>query len=206
MFGLVYTALVSIGLIFHSHKEEKKNKKCKLLYQNPDGMTYTDSKGRSRLLSNDKLVFYTKNKNGDYILEDESGYVYKNFSEDERKENLNIQRQCALNNQDTTFCIDDNDRHEDWVCQGKRFQDLKTGEIYVIRCINYKYYYMNILNGMLVRETDWQKKKDELYNNVKWYSNYGVNIESFNEKQKDVKNQSLLFRDFEYSFLCNYYK
>ena len=206
MFGLIYTIFVSIGAIFHSSKENKENEKGKTLFKQPNNLTYIDTKGRSRLLSNDEIVFYTHDKYGDYVLEDESGYVYENFSEEKRIKELNKRKEKALKNAETTYCIDDNNHRKDWTCKGKRFVDFKTGDIYVIRYINYKYYYMNISNGMLVRKTDWQINQDELKKNIKTYLNDNLNIDDFNEKQIDVKNESLLFRDFDYNSSCDRYK
>ena len=78
-------------------KETKENKECKNIYKHKDGLTYTDSKGSTRLISNDELVFYTHDKNGDYILENMSGYVYRNFSEEKR--NMKIMNEKCLKNQ-----------------------------------------------------------------------------------------------------------
>lgn len=206
MFGLIYTIFVSIGAFFHSLKENKENEKGKTLFKHPNNLTYIDTKGRSRLLSNDEIVFYTHNKNGDYILENESGYVYKNFSEEMRVQNLNERRENSLKNQESTYCIDENNHCKDWVCKGKRFKDFNTGDIYVIRYIKYKYYYMNVSNGMLVRKTDWQIKQDELKKNIKTCLNDNLNIDEFNNNQIKIKNSSLLFRNFDYNSSCDRYK
>ena len=81
MFGVIYTLFASIGCLVNATKESNENEKCKTLNRSKDGLTYIDIKGNTRLLSNNDLVFYTYNKYGDYVLEDASGYIYKNFTE-----------------------------------------------------------------------------------------------------------------------------
>ena len=204
IFGIIYTIIVSIGAFFHSINKSIDNEKNKTIYKHPNGMTYIDTKGRSRLLSNDELVFYTYDRNGNYVLEDVSGHIYRNFSEEKRSQELNERKEKAMSNKETTYCIDDDNHRKDWVCKGKRFKDFKTGEIYVIRYIKYKYYYINISNGMIVRKTDWQIKQDK--KNIKKYLNDYLDIETFNKKQKNIQNKQMLFRDFEYNSSCDYYK
>ena len=204
--GFIFLAVICIGVVIHLLKEKSANLECKEKYRHPDGLTYTDAKGHSRLVSNDKMVFYTHDKNGDYILEDEMGYVYKNYTAEEKQIKFKQNREMAINSSESTFSADEDNHQKDWICKGRRYTDIQTGEVYVIRYINYKYYYMNISNGLLVRETDWQLKNDETHLNLKWYAKYGVNIEEFNRKQKDVTDKTLLFRNFEYNSSCDYYK
>lgn len=207
IFGLIYTIIVSIGALFHIINENLENEENKEIYKHKDGMTYIDTRGRSRLLSNNELVFYTYDKNGDYVLEDISGNIYKNFSKEERENELNKRIKKALDNSETTYCVDDDNHRKDWVCKGKRFKDFQSGDVYVIRYIKHKYYYMDISNGMIVRKTDWQIRKDEdTDKNIKTYLDDYLDIELFNQKQKEIQNQQMLFRDFEYNISCDYYK
>lgn len=202
MFGIIYTLFTSIGLLINSLKESKENEKCKSLYKNKDGLTYIDIKGNSRLLSNNDLVFYTYDKNGDYVLEDISGYIYKNFSEEQREKKQKYFKEKSIKNGDSTYCISENNHKKDWICKGKRFMDIKTNDIYVIRFLNGKYYYMNINDGKVVKKTDWQIKKDHetiLDNSL----NKGIDIKTFNKRQSIIQDKSLLFRDYEYNFLCD---
>lgn len=206
MVGFIYFAVIGVGLLIHFINENKENEENKKRYRHPNGLTYIDNKGRSRLLSNDKLVFYTHDKNGDYILEDVSGHVYRNFSEEKRVKWLNDEKKRAIENKESTYCLDDNNHRKDWTCKGKRFVDLKTGNIYVIRYIKYKYYYMDISTGLLVRKTDWQIKKDDLQQGCRLHLDNNLNVEAFNERQRLVQDRHMLFRDFEYNSSCDYYK
>lgn len=201
MLGITYAIIVSIGSFFYTVKNNNENEKNKEKYRHPNGMTYIDIKGRSKLISNNELVFYTHDKNGDYILEDASGNVYRNFSKEERKQRLNERKKNSQNNNETTYCIDDDKHQNDWICKGKRFKDFQTGDIYVVRCINYKYYYMNISNGMVVRKTDWQIKQEDKKTYLK-----DLDIDSFNRNQGRITNKQLLYRNFDYNYFCDRYK
>lgn len=204
IFGLIYTIVVSIGAFFHTANVNKENEENKIRYRQPDGLTYFDVNGRTRFLSNNELAFY-RHRNGDYVLEDMAGRVYRNFSEEQRIKECNERKEKALSNSETTYCIDNNDHRHDWVCKGKRFKDFETGDIYVVRFLKFKYYYINISNGMIVRETDYQRKLDEYkkMKNAKIYSFEGVDIEEFNEKQKTVQDKNKLYRDYDYTSDCD---
>lgn len=208
IFGLLYTAIVSIGAYLHSVNESAENEKNKKLYKHSNGLTYIDTKGRSRLLSNNEIVFYTNDKNGDYVLADSCGNIYRNFSEEKRTQECCELKKTASKNRETTYCCDNNNHSKDWECKGKRFKDFETGDVYIIRCINNKYYYMNMSDGLIVRKTDWQLKQDEKMKNVKSYFLNELDIESFNKKQKEVdaQNKRMLYRDFEYNSFCDNYK
>ena len=203
MWGLFYSTFISIGVIINKFKKEKENKDCKILYRNIDNLTYTDREGKTRLLSDDSLVFYVLKKKGEYILEDATGKTIYNFSNSKREKKIKKNKEEAVLNKKSTYCIDDNSHKYDWIKKGKRFKDLETGNIYIIRYINHKFYFMDINTGFLIRETDWQKQSD--YKKKNNQNNYGVNIKQFNNKQKEIKNLTLLFREFDYNSSCDYY-
>ena len=199
MFGVLYTIFVSIGLFFHKLKESAENTENKTKFKNPDGLTYIDTRGSSRLLSNDEMVFYMHDKNGDYVLKNASGHVYKNFSEEKRNKFVEESLQRAKINNETTYCIDDDDHDSTREIKGRRFKDFKTGAIYVIRRINYKYYYMDISTGMIVRKTDYQIREDEKEKKLGFEDDpsksieytRGGSIDAFNEKQKEFKTNGI---------------
>lgn len=206
MFGIIYSLLLSAGVVKNKIEEKIENDKCKVMYENSDGLTYTDSKGHSRLMSNNEMVFYGLDKNGDYVLENLSGNIIKNYSLEKRNNKLNKEKQLAIETTASTYCIDNDNHKNDWICQGKRFKDIKTGDIYVIRCIKHKYYYMDIKNGFLVRKTDWQIQKDKTEITHRLL-NYDVDINEFNKNQKAISNKPhLLFRNFDYNTTYDYYK
>ena len=213
MLGLLYTAIVSIGALAYKANRSKENKENKIKFRHPDGLTYVDITGRSRLLSTDEIVFYTYDNNGDYVLKNISGHVYRNFSEEKRIDKQKQKKEEALERCDTTYCIDDNDHRKDWNCKGKRFKDFKTGDVYVIRCINYTYWYLNIETGMIVRKTDWQLKHDEemkkspVYKDSDLYEKiYHVDVDALNEKRKGTQDKWEFYLDYKYNLNCNMYK
>lgn len=206
MFGAIYTLFTSIGLLVKASKEADENEKCRSLFRNKDGLTYIDTKGNTRLLSNNDLVFYTHDKNGDYVLENVSGYIYKNFSKEQRIAKQKELKLEAINNEDSTYCISEDNHKKDWICKGKRFIDMKTNDVYVIRCLNGKYYYMDINNGKIIRKTDWQIKKDQEVTTDYYSFDKGIDIEAFNKRQETIQDKTLLFRNYEYNSSCDYRK
>lgn len=204
MFGLVYSLFVSIGAAIHKTNQRKENEENKIKFRNPDGLTYVDIKGQSRLIHNDELVFYV-HENGDYVLKNIHGYIYKNFSQEIREKELRERILLAKKNNETTYAIDSNNHDREWICKGRRFKDFKTGEIYIIRYINYKYYYMRISDAMLIRKTDWQIAYEEK-NKGKIFMFDDVNIEEFNKTQKTITDKYMLYREHEYNSSCNTYK
>lgn len=212
MFGLIYSLFTSIGCAIYKRKEYEENQENKVKYRHPDGLTYVDTKGRSRLVSNDEVVFYTW-QNGDYVLERMNGSIIKNFSLEKRKNQINENLQKALANNETTYCIDENN-HEKERCKGKRFKDLKTGETYVIRRLKYTYWYLNIDTGMIVRKTDWQLKYDEYskttpafkHNPEQYNQIYYIDVEDLNERRKETNDPWVFYLDYEYRTDCDTYK
>lgn len=190
-------------MYLHLIKDSKENENNKIIFKHPDEITYVDTKGRSRLISNDEIVFYTF-KNGEYVLTNASGCIYKNFSKEKKEKELYKIKEKNLKNKESTYCIDNNNHKKDWICKGKRFKDFITGDIYVIRYINYKYYYLNTVDGTIVRKTDWQKEQDK--KNIKSYLQNDLNIEEFNKQQLNIQDKQKLFRNYEYNFYCDYYK
>lgn len=212
MFGLFYSLFVSAGCVVHKHNEYKENQENKIKYRHPDGLTYVDTKGQSRLISNDEIVFYTW-KNGDYVLERMNGIVIKNFSAEKRHKQVEENEKKAIAHKETTYCIDEN-THEKERCKGKRFKDFATGDIYVIRCLNYTYWYLNIDTGMIVRKTDWQLKHDEksknspafCHNPEQYDRMWHVDVDKINNRQLNKENLWEFYLDYKFNDNCNIYK
>ncbi len=213
MLGFVYTLFVSIGAVIHKTKQNKENEENKVKFQNPDGLTYVDIEGKSRFLSNNEVGFYTYDRNGDYVLEDASGYIYKNFSKEKKEKEQTKRYTEAIKNNETTYCIDDNDHKNDWYCKGKRFKDVQTGDIYVIRRLNYTYWYLNITNGMIIRKTDWQLKQDKIMKSSHNFKDktlydeiYYIDVNDFNKRRYGTQNKSEFYLDHKYNFDCDLHK
>lgn len=178
MFGIlltfITTMLKTVGSVLESH-ENNINKK---VYKHSDGLTYTDNKGRARLSKNNHIALYRTNySNGkkDWILEDvETHEIIKNFTKEKEIIIISNKKEEAIKNNKSTFLIDENNHIKSFGFQGKRFQDLKTNEIYVVRKFGRVYYYMNIKNGFIVRKTDYSQNNNH---------EDSINISEFNKKQ-----------------------
>lgn len=189
MLGILYEIgrgiiwVIGLGLEAHENNENKEK------FRHKNGLTYTDNKGRSRLLSNNHIAMYHTYYHGeyaDYVLEDiESNVIVKNFTEEQRKKEQEIALKKALDEHKTTVCLDSNNYKKHIISEkgfrGKRFKDLKTGEIYVIRKIKFRYYFMSIENGFIIRETDYSQTMPVPPNCEEIYA--PIDITEFNAKQ-----------------------
>lgn len=190
MFGIIYTLFSSIGYCVAKFVENKENAENKKKYGNEgDGLTYIDNKCRFRLNSNNHIAMYhTSHPScpGDYVLEDiEKNIIIKNFSKDKRDKEQQERTNEAILKGETTVCIDDitvRSTIETNGFRGNRFKDLKTGELYVIRFLNQRWYYMSVKNGHIIRETDYSKKHNNRIENTVFEP---VNIYEFNRKQDE---------------------
>ena len=122
MFGIVYTLFTSIACIFNKAKETQDNKSNRINFRNKDGLTYIDSKGGDRLLSNNHKAMYTKFHHscyGDYILEDiETHTIVKNFSEEERVKTLHTNYQYAVDNNMSVYYENTNNYSSEFTFHG----------------------------------------------------------------------------------------
>lgn len=191
----------------------------------------TSSGWEQRLTSNNHRSESRMLTNGDRVLYDiDSKVVVRNYSAEQRAENsyINEAKKKEAENEGKTVYLVDRDGHENFyiydpqsrrsVCDvyGMRYKDFKTGQIYVIRCVNdkksygpYVYYYMNVSTGMFVRKTDGQieidkkfLKKNEITRD-EYYTNRGEHIPTVDElnriqlQKKPYMYQSLISqRDF----------
>lgn len=183
MFGLIYSLAVGLGLVGHTIKENAENDYRRVNNVSPDGVTYTDAKGRTRIVENNEIAVYGTVKGGDFCIIDGKGRIYKNFTQEKKDKIRDRYYKKAIENNLSTYCLgDDEHRFEDK--KGKRFKDMKTERIYLIRRINFKCYYVDFETGEIVRKTDSQQKKDdEHFANHGWTS-FEIDINEYNEKYK----------------------
>lgn len=122
----------------------------KLMYISKDGLTYIDSRGRMRLTSNNHIVVHAT-QNGHHVLKDLKTFqIIRDYTQERKTIEYNRSKNKALAENKSIFCIDF-DMHKTDKLKGMRYQDINTGEIYVIRQIG-KYripFYMN-MKGELV--------------------------------------------------------
>ena len=173
MFGILYSIYTLLGITGHNIKEKYYADKRKTDAINKCNDTYTDSKGKTRYIKNDRWVCYA-NVNGHKVLKDcMNNNVYIDYTECNQINNQKINKVKAQESDKTVYLYmeeRDVDKMDPW--KGHRYKDLETGSIYVIRkcLVNMMYndwceFYVDISNGMYVRKTDNQIIKDK-----RWYS------------------------------------
>jgi len=206
MFAIIYGLFNVIGLTISGAIAGKDNYDCmkraeerKRNNENPHNIYY-DRKGAMRDLTTHKNVSIDyigcESEGKDQYMRDMYGHPIKNLSEERRQQNLVNAKKDARR----TVCEWKSiplDKHlvEGYPAyEGKVYKDLHTGAEYVCRCFPYPKEiteqhgyckcYMNIENGLLVREADSQKydRQRGLYN----FSEETVYafIQFFNKKQQ----------------------
>lgn len=199
MFGLIYSLIVGTGLEGHSIMDKVENDNRRVNNVDPDEMTYLDTKGKTRFVSDNKQAFY-QTINGDMCLVDAKGNIRKNCTADKREEKRNASYEKAIANGETTYCIDERE-HRFEHPQGQRFKDLKTGDVYLIRRIRGKYYYIDFKTGDVVRKTDDQLKEDKILGTTP----HEIDIEKFNKTPRG-KFEGDRFLDHFYVQYAKLYK
>ena len=127
---------------------------AKLTNRSRDGLTYVDNNGRMRLLSNNHIVAFDKYQ-GDEVLRDLKTYeIVKNYTQEKREIERQVSQSKAIQESKTIYCIDFDEHRNDKI-KGMRYQNLETGEIYVIRQIGrYRIPIYMTLDGKLVKLVD----------------------------------------------------
>lgn len=165
MFGLLAGAVLEIargisgiGCTIENAKGKQRGREREANGQNPSH-TYYDRKGVERdLITNE--IRRTSRQDGDKVLTNKYGEVVRNFSQEEREANLAIAKMFP---KPYVTVIPWGDAPHKAECKGKRYKDIETGDIYVVReipvtgSITQKYgYYMNATTGDYVRPCDYE--------------------------------------------------
>lgn len=208
MFGIFYALGLAIATIVSgtsSMLENKyqidKAKKARAKGNNKYNI-YTDRRGAIRDIESGQLRNIdpiTVEKEGmDQYVRDIYGNPIRNLSAERRIERIqesskDPKRTVSLWKEGSTTRNAGFECHP--YCTGKQYRDLKNGNIYVCRMLSfpdevirnggYGKFYMDIRNGLLVRECDSQK-----YDREKGFYEYSEDtcnsfIEYFNRKQKE---------------------
>lgn len=198
MLGLLIVATKVICEAVNGVREIVDNNERKANSTLYDGTVYIDGKGRERWYENNRQVYIGRDMIGDFVIKDiQSGYVYRNITEEKSKKDIQEELENYEKNGNTTICLGLDKNYEyniQGIPKGARFKDIKTGEIYVIREVLGQCYYVNPKTNMLVRRTDWgeylgqyqgevqigirrltieefNNEDDSSFYNKKWYSN-----------------------------------
>lgn len=175
MFGLFYLAWAGISHIGYRVKELVYNSNAKIT---EDG-TYYSYDGRERDANTNKVVTWFVDSNGDEVLWDRPGHVYRNLSEEKRQKAYAIAKKERKDDGTTVFMTGQrrqikykDEDHNEKCGYGMIFKDLETGMEYASRYINVRYhgmkgesveFYVKASDPYcLVRITDAQKRLEKV--------------------------------------------
>lgn len=202
MFGLFYTIAVGLGFAVEKGAEAIISQQKREEARQKGELTYYDDNNKLRLVETNERVADTTLLNGDHVLKYDGcnrGRIIRNYSQEKYEYEVERNRREAIKEGKSTYCItvssvpkmnhtrsqlmDDNDNYIDNTNRtGYRFKDFKTGDVYVIRKVRGRYYFMDVNTGYLVRETDYQKKETLRYTEDLRKDYPGVNIAELNAK------------------------
>lgn len=186
MFGILYGIYSLLGIGIYKTKEgfRAEGRKQDAIKNNED--TYTDAKGKTRYIKNDRWVSYSK-INGHTVLQDVlNDAVYVDYTKRNIKKRQEDNRIEAINQGKTVYLFLDKtevDKNDKW--EGNRYKDINTGKIFVERYDNINVYceaknkykfYVDIETGMYIRKTDGQIKKEK-----EWKKKQLQDVEQHNE-------------------------
>lgn len=197
MFGLFYSLFVGLGMAGEKGAEKIISEKDRAEAKTAGKEIYSDWGGTQRLVDTNEKIEYTTLRNGDRVLKTcgRKSRILRNFSQEELDRQIKRNIEYAKRNGKSTYCItvtsvnkaDHTQRQfgletQSNATRGRRYKDFNTGNVYVIRELNDKYYFMDVNTQLLVRETDFQKHRDIAWSEL--YRSKGVNIVDFNRKKK----------------------
>lgn len=197
MFGLFYYLLVGLGMAGEKGLEKIQSEKDRAEAKEAGKEIYSDWGGTQRLVSTNEEIEYTRLRNGDRVLKTcgRKSRILQNFSQEELDRQIEKNKEYARRNGKSTYCItvpgvkkadhtqrEFGDEKQSSATLGRRYKDFVTGDVYVIRELKGKRYFMDVNTQLLVRETDYQKKRNITYPLV--YKTKGVDIADFNRKKK----------------------
>lgn len=188
MFGILHSLFIGGAFIAGEIKEQVDREKYKTRRPNYENKSYYDRHCVERLLENDHPIVLNTLSNGDKVYIDcKTQRIVRNVTQERKAKELEQRRQDAIDNGKTVYLYEDvkiNHVHEFF---GKKYKDLKTGEIYYINGCKGLSYYIT-LDGKVVRLTDKCKKQLER-NNYYQYDDSDIQREmrSYQERINEHK-------------------
>ena len=165
MFGIIVAIIIIIYLVYSSISNSIEDGKGKRLFKDESTNTYLDHNGVSRDLKTDKYRSITVDYNGDrHLWGKDIGDI--NLSRNKRIEEYEHYKRNPIKGRTTVYWEPSpiyklGERN----VLGKRYKDIETGDIYVVRSNNWKHYYVEINKLKVIRYTDSQKRMLEEHNN-----------------------------------------
>lgn len=142
MFGLLYTLFVGGARAVKGIQDTIENEEFKQKYRDDESGIYYDNKMRKHDQRTGRIVVYEKDlKTGDVWVKDAlSCERLRNVTQNSVEQHYEEERRKYLNGTTArTYVQYGNDAHRKDKCRGKRYKDLKTGKLYVVREIEVPY-------------------------------------------------------------------
>lgn len=196
MFGIAIIVFTGICFLIGDYRNSRHDDRLrnrglnnnKLFFHKADGTKqkyWIDRKGAMRLEdSNRHVSIHTDIESGDAVVIDvKNRNVLTNLTQNARNRYEKKHREIAIKNGRTVYPIEEN-KHIGDIIKGRRFRDINTGEIYVIRRIFGTDWYMRVSDGIFIK-TVW----DERYDTKKVFHT-GETIEDINNKQRKKRKDN----------------
>lgn len=213
MLGLIHMAFSAFGYIGKTIRDDSINNERINKAKNNNQITYLDANGVERSVSNGHKTRIEYNYITDErkIVDVKTGKVLKDITKELWSEKEEKRREEAIKRGKPTYIIlsqnFDGQRYAYEVskrgCEGSRFKDVETGEVYVKRGLGEAgIWYMKVTNGHLVKLTE-DRSEDyyERYDRIR--PNDMSKIEDIREADRLMAEGyrfSYSFRDFDWDY------
>lgn len=195
MFAIFYLLFnqVTFGIAKIKENIDNENSRDRAI-KNGD-LTYYGTNGE-RLVSNNKNVYRKKNNGDDVLVDLYTGEIYKNYSEEVRKN-----KECKAKKQGETVVFVHYEENQEYIRSERfkaktisitpEFRDIETRRFYISAYLNGLSFYMDIITGELIRLQDGEDTSQ------KW-GNLSVEdiINIFNQRQKNMSQISQSSHNF----------
>lgn len=200
LLGLLYPLITGSAHLIKGIQDWKSNKENSKTRLHQNGLTYTDSTGRSRLVKNDRIVVYHTNFAGDKCLYDATTHkMIRNFTQAQKYQFMSESKQAAIKKgltaykcEDSSFCKDTlhNDKQRE-LHIGERYRDIETDHMLVEKMINGFVYFFDMEDNCLLRLSDnelkYRKRNPDRVKNNMWGEE--IDIDKFNEQRNAFKKK-----------------
>lgn len=171
MFGAIFFIGIIIAVIIHNIRNFGADYSARLNTFSNDTNTFIDHNGAFRDIDTWEYKRISYDENGDKWVEDEKGNKL-NISQKKRNEEYNKYLKMIKNGNDisvirTATYYEPGPTKENYgTILGKRYKDLETGCIMIVRCFNNKFFYVDKDESKVLRYTDHQRKLLRKINNA----------------------------------------
>lgn len=204
LMGLLYPLITGGANIAKGIRDWKLNSENSKTRRHQNGLTYTDSTGRSRMVGSDRIAVYHSNTAGDRCLYDaETHKMICNFTQRQRYAFMYESKKEAIARGLTAYLCEDKSTcndvyHTDLTHtnhKGRRYRDIETDHLLCEKTINDFIYFYDIDDDCVLRLSDnelkLRKENPERVNEYRFGKKYDreFDIDEFNKKRNEFKNK-----------------